>query len=534
MNSLDIERLYLLYKSGQTSEPDNKRSAAERKFTGDILQIAKATSPDLSLEDFAFIVMQLDTLKVMRDGDDNPDRKRITSREYLEKIWELPAYMQSRNAPFKPARDRQNKPKESPFRSITPSSSPVIPATPIVEPAAVRQSIQGDSGSQESQANVGDFLSEARRAILSGRSKADEGQQASSGGTNSAIDSIQTILDVAGVADPTPIIDGVNMVMSLGRAVVDPSNAGHHLVNAATSAVSMVPFVGDLAKLGKFGSKAGAKAGAHAAKAPHVVPPPIQPMAVNGVTPPPVQGGAGGIGSPPGGGSPPTGAMGSGVPWGTVLSWAAVGTAIAIGFKQSLEQGKALLGLLKPDAYTGDSFDSAKASIDRYDKSVDATIPLAKYMPSEQLRRKAFELIKGVVDWLQSVEQTGKQMVERNRNLAEYSGQIAVAFNRLDVDRIRRDIMKADAMGGDLKGLSASQSAFEAAKQDLFQPFERLQIVVQTRLLDFATLLMRGVDKLEFIGELIDYWLGYAKEQEARSGLESAIQQVEKPPKKRV
>jgi len=84
------------------------------------------------------------------------------------------------------------------------------------------------------------------------------------------IDKLQTGLDIAGVADPTPIIDGVNMGISLFRAAKaqTPEERSQHLQNAAISAISMVPLVGDTAKLAKIPGmigKAEAKAGTRAA-----------------------------------------------------------------------------------------------------------------------------------------------------------------------------------------------------------------------------------------------------------------------------
>lgn len=66
---------------------------------------------------------------------------------------------------------------------------------------------------------------------------------------DNAADSVQAGLDVAGAFDPTPISDGVNAALYVGRAALDPKNAKDHLKNAAISAVSMIPYVGDLAKL---------------------------------------------------------------------------------------------------------------------------------------------------------------------------------------------------------------------------------------------------------------------------------------------
>jgi len=58
------------------------------------------------------------------------------------------------------------------------------------------------------------------------------------------LDLTQMGLAVAGVADPTPISDGLDGVISLFRG---------DLVGAGIAAVSIVPFVGDLAKVGKLG-----------------------------------------------------------------------------------------------------------------------------------------------------------------------------------------------------------------------------------------------------------------------------------------
>ncbi|QTD46072.1 hypothetical protein [Ottowia testudinis] len=62
-----------------------------------------------------------------------------------------------------------------------------------------------------------------------------------------ALDLTQIGLDVAGIFDPTPISDGANTLISLGRG---------DWLGAGLSAVSMIPYVGDAAKLGKLGKYA--------------------------------------------------------------------------------------------------------------------------------------------------------------------------------------------------------------------------------------------------------------------------------------
>lgn len=59
-----------------------------------------------------------------------------------------------------------------------------------------------------------------------------------------ALDVTQMALDIAGLVDPTPISDGANGLISLARG---------DWLGAGISAVSMIPYVGDAAKLGKLG-----------------------------------------------------------------------------------------------------------------------------------------------------------------------------------------------------------------------------------------------------------------------------------------
>ncbi len=59
-----------------------------------------------------------------------------------------------------------------------------------------------------------------------------------------ALDVTQMVLDVAGLFDPTPISDGSNALISLFRG---------DLLGAGLSAISIIPYLGDAAKVGKLG-----------------------------------------------------------------------------------------------------------------------------------------------------------------------------------------------------------------------------------------------------------------------------------------
>ncbi len=58
-----------------------------------------------------------------------------------------------------------------------------------------------------------------------------------------SLDLAQIAIDIAGIVDPTPISDGANTIISVARG---------DWLGAGLSLVSMVPYVGDLAKAGKF------------------------------------------------------------------------------------------------------------------------------------------------------------------------------------------------------------------------------------------------------------------------------------------
>jgi uncharacterized protein len=58
------------------------------------------------------------------------------------------------------------------------------------------------------------------------------------------LDLTQMALDIAGLIDPTPVSDGANGIVSLFRG---------DFLGAGISALGMIPYVGDLAKVGKLG-----------------------------------------------------------------------------------------------------------------------------------------------------------------------------------------------------------------------------------------------------------------------------------------
>lgn len=63
---------------------------------------------------------------------------------------------------------------------------------------------------------------------------------------SSWVDNFQTSLDVIGIADPTEIADGINALIYAGRG---------QWGNASISAMGIIPYIGDVGKAGRLGSK---------------------------------------------------------------------------------------------------------------------------------------------------------------------------------------------------------------------------------------------------------------------------------------
>lgn len=87
-----------------------------------------------------------------------------------------------------------------------------------------------------------------------------EAERAAAGpdGAELTLDLVQMALDLTGIVDPTPVSDGSNAVISLGRGISSLFSgewgaAGGHVFNGLISAVGILPGLGDLAKAGKIG-----------------------------------------------------------------------------------------------------------------------------------------------------------------------------------------------------------------------------------------------------------------------------------------
>ncbi|MFO0940067.1 MAG: hypothetical protein U0930_04805 [Pirellulales bacterium] len=349
--------------------------------------------------------------------------------------------------------------------------------------------------------------------------------------TSKALDAAQTGLDAVGVADPTPISDGLNMVTSLIRAGVEPERAGEHLKNAAVSAVSMIPYVGDTAKAAKYGGKAAkeakvANAAGDAVKATDSVAS-IGSVATgasefmstatgsssknlfstamewwsdfssrrskrsnaaqnSNASAPTASGsgnnatgnnagGNGGAGS--GGGSGGSGGSGGG------------GGA---GSGGNGPTGNSPAGNNPSNPCGGPS----NAPVLNLDKLKDQAVEAAGTIGA--LAKKAY-------DFADHLDTVNRQMIEYNRSLTRFSGTLSAAYGKLDSDRILREIKSADVQGESLAGLVNAQSKLEEALGDFKNDWRVVGNDIQQILTNAAASIIEIIDLLSPIEEMWPY-----------------------------
>jgi hypothetical protein len=287
------------------------------------------------------------------------------------------------------------------------------------------------------------------------------------------MDYLQMGLDAIGVLDPTGIADASNGILSLGRAAIEPERAGHHLVNAGVSAMSIIPYVGDTSKLGKYGFRAAktSKSEKMAAMASSV----HRHQA-------------------------PTPAMSSGNGNGNNLPPRSYGDGYMDGDE----------GFLSGDAATGM-------------KNLGNTVQrgLAKTGSFGELMIKAVEGLEKFVEWLGKVDDRNKVILNSFEHLTKFNGAIAASYERLEIDRNQRAIGKGRYMANAVGNLADAQSAFEQSKQNITGPYERFATNMQTGMTKLGDAATRVIDRIDYVGDaldgvnkLLEKWMGEDKKDD--------------------
>lgn len=328
--------------------------------------------------------------------------------------------------------------------------------------------------------------------------------------SSKVLDAAQVGLDAAGVADPTPIADGTNAVISLVRAGMEPDRAGEHVKNAAISAISAIPYVGDIVKAAKYGGKA-TRSSSKAAKA-------TDDAAAIGNAAEFIDNAAGSSNqswlsstmdwlsefsskrskrsnshsnasasaSSGGGSSNATGNAGGG---------GGAGGNNAGGGGGGQAGGGAGGGGNNPatDVSPPPGGSSNNAPVLNVDKLIDEVVETAGVIGT--LGKKAY-------DFADRMDMVNRQMIEYNRGLSKFSGELSAAYGKLDSDRMLRDIKAAGTQSESLAGLIGAQSKLEEALQELKGDWRIVGNDIQQVLTNISTSIIEIIDFVSPIEEL--------------------------------
>lgn len=308
------------------------------------------------------------------------------------------------------------------------------------------------------------------------------------------LDAVQTGLDAAGVADPTPISDGTNMVISLARAAKEPERMGEHLFNAGVSAVSMVPYVGDLAKGLKYGGKAAkaskaTKATAKQGAEPAVIDEAVQELFRSGE----VEGGA----------RTPADS-GSGKP--------SVIESVKRRFFGKGKDEDSSSPTKDEDSPSTTSGGGSGEEPPVKDKST-ATNP-----DDENIEKNLGGLKDTVVDltgkfgkatvavyaFAETQNFLNKAVIEYNRNLLKFNGELTAAYSKLDANRLFRQFEDAQKQASPMSGLIEAQDDLEKARLEFVGDWKVLATDIQTGLTKLATI---GTKVLDYISPLEEVYV---------------------------
>jgi hypothetical protein len=293
---------------------------------------------------------------------------------------------------------------------------------------------------------------------------------------SNAMDAVQLVLDVIGAFDPTPITDGANSLISVGRAIfTDPERRKEHLQNAAISAVSMIPYVGDTAKLAKV------------------------PRAAKTV------------------GRTASMARGTDRANSTIKAMTAAekkatrnslretaGQAISSSTGEASQQDEDSHSATQGSSVTNQQAAGNGSSVPPDSPPVMSPSPGPDENKGSKDRTDEAEGVNEYYEWRDALKDTGKKLLDfggilgkgagkalafieglrllntgvlaLNRDLAAYNGQIATAYAKSDAADIRRDMRKANALSGPLSGLSVQQSELKDKIQAGLEPLQVIAI----------------------------------------------------------
>lgn len=315
---------------------------------------------------------------------------------------------------------------------------------------------------------------------------------------SSTVDAVQATLDAAGVVDPTPVSDGTNAILSLGRAIKNPRNAGKHLKNAAVSAVSMIPYVGDLAKGVKYGGKAtkATKATVNAQEAAE---------AVDAVK-----------------------ASGNIATSGDDLDTREFVDSI-FRPKNNGQSGNGRSGRSGGNNGSGGGPNNPGGPSDPDDENIRKNLGGLKDAVVD-VTGKLGKLGAATYTFAEAQNFLNKAVIEYNRNLLKYNGELTKAYSELDFGRLSREFRQAQKQSGPMSGLIGAQNDLEESMMNFRGDWQVIATDIQTGLTKLADIGIRVLDYISPLEEmygLIRKWLPWGKPDTQKFDGNAAIKELD-------
>ena len=324
----------------------------------------------------------------------------------------------------------------------------------------------------------------------------DENKATSGDGDSmSWLDWLQVGLDGVGVVEPTPFADLANAGVSVGRAFMDPKNAGQHLMNAGISLISTIPYAGDLAKMAKGYGKGGKALGKS-----------IEGFASSdlGKTASKLFGGAKNTGvgsqseSPSGSGSNPPGGNGGS-------------------------------GASGPPPFNPTG--SGDANSDEIPSWVQDTI--GKFLPLGVVIGSSIAAFRMLNQWVNKTAEQGKVLLEGQREYTQYSGAAGVGFLQYDARETMRKIEEARYLGSSVGDLARSQATLEDSQSVAKRPYDRLFNNIQTEFNYLASGVKKVTTALDPLGNALNTFfeaidMAKPEDLESRTGFEEFLRDLDR------
>ena len=347
-----------------------------------------------------------------------------------------------------------------------------------------------------------------------------------------SIDSLQLMLDAVGVVEPTPFADVTNAGISLARAIADPVNSGRHLQNAGLSLISTLPYLGDVAKLAKGYGKTGKTVGNSIdAFASSSAPKLLEWFGArsggkhfsNGT-------------NASGGSSSSGGLLGS---LAGIFGQGSSGQSSKSQQQHSPGSGSGNGGGGSPPNFGGNNggFGSSSNDPNNSEKLLD-TVDVAGGFSNLAITVGA--LISGfrlLNNWVNKTAERGKAMVEANREMAKYSGEMSAAMMQYDHAEVLRKIDEAKYLGSSGAALASSQAGLEDSLSQYTKPYSRASNDLQAVGNNIANYLSQGLQALDPIRNVLDkiYFIadGYKKTDSDNNALETLINMDDPIPKQK-